>query len=145
MRAAETSRWPLALASCAYLLFVAYQSLAGVGFEACVWPLTQQGSTLSLSDGIGNFVAYLPLGMLAAAWGGVRGRPARLIGALVAIAGFSLAMETVQACMTSRVSSWYDWTTNSAGGLLGLLAPSLAAGAAGARTGRAAQPGRHPA
>ncbi|NLD68257.1 MAG: VanZ family protein [Limnobacter sp.] len=145
MRAADPSRWPLAVAGSAYLLFVVYQSLAGVGLETCALPLTQQGPTLSLSDGIGNFVAYLPLGMLVAAWGGVRGRPVRLIGAFVAIAGFSLAMETVQACMTSRVSSWYDWATNSAGGLLGLLAPSLAAGRAGAQVASAADAGRAPA
>lgn len=115
------SRRALAAALLAWLLFLAWQSLAGSRFETCRAPLLQQGDTLSLSDGLANLVAYLPLGMLASAWLGPRKSVARLAAASLAIAGFSLTMELLQACLASRVSSWYDLATNASGGLLGLL------------------------
>lgn len=116
----------LGLATLAWLLFVAYQSLAGGVAGDCVVPLSQQGRRLSWSDGIANFAAYVPLGMLAVAWigsrGGPRGRvpPTSLLVALLAIAAFSLSMELAQACLARRVSSWFDLATNVAGGLAGL-------------------------
>lgn len=119
-------RAALAAAIAAYLAFVAYQSLAGGGAGECRAPLLQQGQRLSLSDGLANLVAYLPLGLLAAAWLAARCSAGALAAALAAIAGFSLAMELLQACMLARVSSWFDLAMNSAGGLGGLLIGMLA-------------------
>lgn len=68
MRTAEAPRAALASAFAAYLAFIAYQSLAGAAPGACVVPLVQQGSHLSRSDGLANLVAYVPLGLMAAAW-----------------------------------------------------------------------------
>lgn len=127
-------RLALAAATVAYLLFVAYQSLAGGGAGECRLPLVQQGQRLSLSDGLANLVAYLPLGLLAAAWLAPRRSAGALAAGLAAIAAFSLAMELLQACMLARVSSWFDLAMNSAGGLAGLLLMS-----------RVAAPGHAPA
>ncbi|MFO1300594.1 MAG: VanZ family protein [Burkholderiaceae bacterium] len=127
MRTAEAPRAALASAFAAYLAFIAYQSLAGAAPGACVVPLVQQGSHLSRGDGFANLVAYVPLGLLAAAWAARRrARAGVLAAAFASIAAFSLAMETLQACLPGRVSSWYDWSTNSAGGLLGLMALPVA-------------------
>ena len=115
-------RLALAAAIAAYLLFVAYQSFAGGAFGECTVPLRQQGQRLSASDGIANLVAYLPLGLLAATWLAPRRSAQGLAAALAAIAGFSLAMELLQACMAARVSSWFDLAMNAAGGGAGLLA-----------------------
>lgn len=128
----DRPRAAIAIATLAYLAFVAYQSLAGDGFGACVAPLVQQDAHLSGTDGLANVVAYLPLGLLAAAWADSRrpgAAPALLLG-LVSISAFSLAMELVQACLPGRVSSWYDWSTNTLGALLGLLAMPAARRAA---------------
>jgi len=117
----------LDVALVAYLAFVAYQSLGGAIPGACVAPLAQQGSHLSRSDGLANLVAYLPLGLMAAALvAPFRARTLALGVAFAAIAAFSLTMELLQACLPGRVSSWYDWATNSAGGLAGLMALPLA-------------------
>lgn len=127
MRTADASRAALLSAFAAYLAFIAYQSLAGAAPGACGVPLAQQGSHLSRSDGLANLVAYVPLGLMAAAWAArLRARAWVLVAAFASIAGFSLAMETMQACLPGRVSSWYDWSTNSAGGLLGLMALPVA-------------------
>lgn len=128
---------PLALLG--WLAFVAYQSLAGGVAGECVLPLSQQGRRLSWSDGVANFAAYLPLGMLAAAWIGARPRLGgwRLGMALVAIAGFSLSMELIQACLEGRVSSWFDLAINSAGGLAGLLTMQIVFVARGGSRARA--------
>ncbi|WP_187272128.1 VanZ family protein [Zeimonas arvi] len=125
--AGRRPRLALAAATVAYLLFVAYQSLAGGGAGECRLPLLQQGQRLSLSDGLANLVAYLPLGLLAAAWLAPRRSAVSLAAGLAAIAGFSLAMELLQACMPARVSSWFDLAMNSAGGLAGLLLMSRVA------------------
>lgn len=123
---ARRPRLALAAAIAAYLLFVAYQSLAGGSSGECRMPLLQQGQRLSLSDGLANMVAYLPLGLLAAAWLAPLRSAGGLVVALTTIAGFSLAMELMQACMASRVSSWFDLAMNSAGGLAGMLTGLLA-------------------
>lgn len=123
MPAAERSRTAIAVALIAYLAFIAYQSLGGATPGACVAPLAQQGSHLSRGDGLANLAAYLPLGLLAAALAApLRARMLALGVAFAAIAAFSLTMELLQACLPGRVSSWYDWATNSAGGLAGLMA-----------------------
>lgn len=126
----------IASATLAYLCFIAYQSLAGGGLGTCLSPLVQQAAHLSASDGLANFAAYLPLGLLVAAWGAsCRSRAflATLLG-LLSVILFSLSMELLQACLPGRVSSWYDWLTNSLGALLGvLLMPAVRRSAAAAR------------
>ena len=128
MPTAEQARGsaPIAAAGAVYLLFIGYQSLAGAWPAACQLPLLQQGRHLSFSDGIANLIAYVPLGLRAAAGaGGRRGRArpstATLVAGFLAISAFSLAMETAQACLPGRVSSWYDWATNSSGAAVGLV------------------------
>src|SRR5690606_17914089 len=123
MPGVERSRVALTSALLAYLLFVAYQSLEGGRLAAggCGIPLLQQGVRLSWSDGLANLVAYMPLGLLVSAWLGPRRRGAALLAGFLAISAFSLSMELLQACLDKRVSSWFDWSTNSAGGLIGLL------------------------
>lgn len=121
----------LSIATFAWVSFVAYQSLAGGVAGDCLPPLTQQGRHLSWSDGIANFAAYVPLGMLAVAWMSSRGGPhhrvplVSLLAAVLAIATLSLAMELAQACLERRVSSWFDLVTNVAGGFAGLVTMRL--------------------
>jgi VanZ family protein len=123
MPKAEHSQVAQTSALLAYLLFVAYQSLEGGRLAAagCGLPLLQQGVNLSWSDGLANLVAYMPLGLLVAAWLGPPRRGAALLAGFLAISVFSLSMELLQACLDKRVSSWFDWSTNSAGALIGLL------------------------
>lgn len=127
MPTVERSRVPLAIAIAAYLAFLAYQSLAGAAHGACGPLLVQQGARLSRGDGLANLVAYFPLGLLAASL--AASLPAKriaLVAAFLSISAFSLGMELAQACLPGRVSSWYDWVTNSAGGLAGLFAGPVA-------------------
>lgn len=145
MQTAEQPRGALAAATACYLLFVAYQSLAGGGFGACGDALRQHGPALSWADALANFVAYLPLGILAAAWIAPRRSAVAWLLALLAIAGFSLAMELIQSCLAARVSSWLDLAINSAGGLAGLLALSGARREGAGWTGRRAAAGVPPA
>lgn len=120
----STTRRRVALAGALalYLSFVAYQSLAGGSAQACMTPLTDPGSGWYGSDALANVVAYVPAGLLggalAASFGGIVA-PAI---AWLAIAGFSLSMELMQACLSGRVSSWVDWATNSFGAALGVVA-----------------------
>lgn len=133
MRTAERSPVALALATCAYVAFIVYQSLMGGQPTSCGEVFLQQGGRLSVGDGLANFVAYLPLGVLAGAWGATHARAPVFVLAFVAISGLSMSMEVVQACLSHRVSSWYDWTMNSLGGLVGLLLSWVAGHGAGHR------------
>ncbi len=124
----DRSRTGLVAALVGYLAFVAYQSLAGAAPGACVTPLLQQGSRLSRGDGLANLVAYVPLGLLAAARLASMRNRGLAFGIAFSLASMcSLSMELLQACLPGRVSSWYDWVTNSAGGLLGAVALPAAA------------------
>ena len=138
MRTAERSPTALAVATAAYVAFIIYQSLVSGRPGECEFALVQQGSRLSVGDGMANFVAYLPLGILAGAWGATLARPRLIIVALLAISGLSLSMELLQACLSHRVSSWYDWTMNSLGGAVGLALPWLGVYIAGGRRGPSA-------
>jgi VanZ family protein len=131
MPTAESHRRTIAIAIGAWLLFLVWQSLAyttlSPGPQVCGPILGQQGARLSWVDGLANLLAYLPLGLLVAALAATVRRPvAALLVGFVSIAAFSLAMESLQACLPGRVSSWYDWAANSIGGLVGLLAVGLA-------------------
>lgn len=125
MRTGER-RAALAGALFLYLAFVAYQSLAGGARAACAAPLVDPGAGWYGSDALANVVAYVPAGLLAGALAATFGGfAAPALGGL-ALAAFSLLMELMQACLSGRVSSWVDWTTNSFGAALGLVALPLA-------------------
>lgn len=122
-------RIALAGALVLYLAFIAYQSLAGGARQACAVPLIDPGAGWSGSDALANVVAYVPAGLLGGAlalsFGGPFGGFAARAVALLALSAFSLSMELMQACLSGRVSSWVDWTTNSFGAALGLVALPL--------------------
>ncbi len=144
MRTTER-RVALAAALALYLAFVAYQSLAsgseslagglkwlawssewlaGNPAKACAAPLA--AGWWSGGDALANLVAYVPAGLLAAAFAATyQGVVVRVV-AWLAIVTFSLSMELAQACLGDRVSSWIDWAMNSAGATLGFVALPLA-------------------
>jgi len=112
------------------LLGILYASLVRRGEMDCTGfaaTLLRQSRLSWGSDVIGNVFAYLLLGgALAFAWAYRRpraaaaGPPWRLSVAMIAgCALLSLSMETVQACMTTRMSSGWDLLTNSVGAALG--------------------------
>ncbi len=78
----------------------------------------------NLFDLWGNFVGYLPLGLLLALAGLRAGRtPMRaLLQAVLCGSLLSLSMEWTQYCLPLRVPSRHDWVLNSAGTLVGALA-----------------------
>jgi len=79
------------------------------------------------SDLIINFLAYLPLGLLAARALRYRLRlGAAVIAATVLCLLLSLAMESLQALLPERVSSLLDLLLNGLGGLGGALLAGLA-------------------
>jgi VanZ family protein len=146
-------RVALAGALALYLAFVAYQSLAsgpeslasgpeslasgpeslaaaasawfaGNPAKACAAPLAV--GWWSGGDALANLVAYVPAGLLAAAFAASYQGTAVRVVAWLAIVMFSLSMELAQACLGDRVSSWIDWAMNSAGATLGFVALPLA-------------------
>lgn len=79
------------------------------------------------SDLIINFLAYLPLGLLAARALRYRLRPvAAVFAATLLCLLLSLAMESLQALLPERVSSLFDLLLNGLGGLGGALLAGLA-------------------
>src|SRR2546422_2331041 len=74
-----------------------------------------------------NFLGYLPLGFLAvlAAHPILRGRAAFAFAVLCAFA-LSLALESLQLYLPTRISSNLDLLANTAGGVLGALAAAAA-------------------
>lgn len=139
-------RVALAGALLLYLAFVAYQSLAGGALQPCDLPLADPHSGWYGSDVLQNVVAYVPPGLLAGALVATARHRALKFFAWVPVSAFSLAMELLQSCLSGRVSTWIDWTTNSLGAAIGVLALALVSrvlhavheGDAGARR---AQPG----
>lgn len=113
------------------LLGIVYASLVRRGEMDCTGfagALLRQSRLSWGSDVIGNVFAYLLLGAaLAFAWAHRRPRAAagpgpglRLgMAVIAACALLSLSMETVQACMTERMSSGWDLLTNTIGATLG--------------------------
>ena len=111
------------------VLGIAYASLARRGQMDCtgfVENFLREGSFMSGSDALGNVFAYLLLGAaLAVSWqvrspGSSRQPPWTVV--LAAVAGcalLSVTMEAVQACMTERISAWWDLVNNTLGGALG--------------------------
>ena len=116
----------------AYLLVIAYASLQPFSgwwtppeeirrFLMAPWP-----RYITLEDVLINIVAYVPLGFLVARalMRTVRNPRAVLLAAALT-AAMSVAMETAQIFMPTRVASNVDVLTNSIGGLIGALAAPL--------------------
>lgn len=123
--------WVLAVA---YLLVIAYASLQPFSgwwqpppeirrFLSAPWP-----HYITLEDVLVNIVAYVPLGFLVARALMRRVRPVAAVSAAALFAcATSIAMETTQMFLPTRIASNVDVLTNSLGGLLGaLLAPLFA-------------------
>lgn len=88
-----------------------------LGFLWAPWP-----RYWTVFDVFGNLVGYVPLGFfLAVTVLRTQGGRWRLIGAFAFPSLLSLAMESLQVYLPSRVSSNVDWLLNSAGGVLGAL------------------------
>lgn len=116
----------------AYFLVIAYASLQPFSgwwipppeirlFLTAPWP-----RYITLEDVLVNIGAYVPLGfLLARAYMRPLGtRRAVLVAAALAVLT-SVAMETVQMFMPSRIASNVDVLTNGLGGLIGALAAPL--------------------
>ncbi|MDD5240823.1 MAG: VanZ family protein [Sulfuricella sp.] len=116
-----------------YALLIVYGSLypfsgwlpteGMLAFLTAPWP-----RYIIRSDLIINFLAYLPLGLLAARAVRYRLRPvAAVIAATALCLLLSLAMESLQALLPERVSSLFDLLLNGLGGLGGALLAGLVA------------------
>ncbi len=110
---------------------IVYASLARRGAIDCshaMQSFLREGMHLSGSDALGNVFAYLLLGAaMAVAWRLRRPHPgwtAALL-AILACALLSASMEAAQACMTDRVSAWWDLLFNTLGGALGWFGVGL--------------------
>lgn len=118
----------------AYAALVAYASLhpfagwrdPGVGALAYLAaPLPRYVTAFDL---VANFLAYFPLGFLAAlaAYPALRGWRGATAGALVAFL-VSLTLEALQSYLPARIPSNLDLATNAFGGIAGAFAGTLAA------------------
>ncbi len=125
----KTSAWPL---SAVYAGLVVYASLYPFdrwrdqgplpwGFLLAPWP-----HYWTAFDLFSNVLGYAPLGFLLALGALRTGRGAQaVLLATLAAAGFSLAMETLQGYLPSRVPSNVDWVLNTAGAWLGAVTATL--------------------
>jgi VanZ family protein len=116
----------------AYLLVIAYASLQPFGgwwtppeeirhFLSAPWP-----RYITLEDVLVNIGAYVPLGFLFARAFMRKARIQRAVLAAAALACVTtVAMETAQMFMPSRIASNVDVLTNAIGGLIGALAAPL--------------------
>ena len=131
LRASRSLHLPWVLAV-AYLLVIAYASLQPFRgwwtppeeirrFLTAPWP-----RYITLEDVLVNIAAYVPLGFLLARALMQRARHAQavLLAALLTCL-LSMAMETIQMFMPSRIASNVDVLTNGLGGLIGALAAPL--------------------
>jgi VanZ family protein len=121
--------WILALA---YTLLIAYASLQPfrgwrypppevLGFITAPWP-----RFVTLEDILINLAAYAPLGFLLAI--ALRGRlpaPASVLIAALGATGLSLAMESAQMFLPTRIANNLDLLTNGTGALFGAMGAPL--------------------
>jgi VanZ family protein len=101
--------------------FSPWRPVAGPLFEFLLEPSAQGVTRFDLWS---NILGYLPLGTLVVtAWVRAGGRSTGAAIALTTLAGaaLSLAMETVQNFLPSRVPSAVDFATNTLGALAGAL------------------------
>jgi VanZ family protein len=119
---AVAHRWWLLPA--AYVIFLAYQSLVGENVWNCKRELSRpfvSWATLSFSDLLANFLAYIPFGFLLAA-PKVRSRVAWAL-CFATLLGFFLSslMETMQICLPGRVPAVHDLLANTFGTFAGAV------------------------
>ncbi len=128
-----SSRAPLAIyVALAYTLVIVYASLQPfigwrmppaevLRFLTAPWPRYMTASDIAL-----NVIAYLPLGaMLFRALRPPLAAAVAVISATVLAAGISLALESAQMFLPTRIASNVDLLANSAGAALGALAALL--------------------
>ena len=118
--------------SIAYLLIVIYASVQPfhgwrmpppevAAFLAAPWP-----RYITSEDIVVNVAAYAPLGfLLSVGWGARYGAGRGVLAATFCAAALSLALETVQVFLPSRIASNVDLLTNSIGALMGAMAAPL--------------------
>lgn len=116
-------QWPIT----AYVALIVYGSL----YPFSGWRNPGGGwlDFLSLSwrgqfhaaDTLINVLAYVPLGLLLAHWRRYRHSPLTILTVTIAGAALSFAMEFTQQFLPSRVSSFDDLVTNTAGTLIGAV------------------------
>ena len=134
----KSSAAPLALVYAALIVYASlypfgewrYQGLNPWAFLAQGWSRYWTGFDLGI-----NIAGYIPFGFLLAA-AGLRSGRARFVVSVATLSGalLSLAMETTQGFLTTRVPSNVDWATNTLGTWLGaLIALGLARSGALAR------------
>lgn len=123
----RSSAWPLMWAFFGLIVYASLHPFTG-------WQLPQplNRSVLSLPwtfynqrwDNVSNFLAYLPLGLLACTAWRRDGAPAWLAVAASCLLGTALsyAMELAQHALPTRVPSRLDWILNTAGVSTGALA-----------------------
>lgn len=121
--------WILGLA---YLLIVVYASVQPfhgwrmpppeiARFLGAPWP-----RYITSEDIFVNLAAYAPLGFLLSIGCGARyGAGRGVLAATLYAAGLSLAMETVQVFLPTRIASNVDLLTNTVGALIGAMAAPL--------------------
>ena len=124
----RTTAWPLALATLCLVFYASLypftgwrdQGLSPFAFLIAPWPRYWTGFDVGT-----NLLGYAPLGFLLSLSALRSGRSAHAVSlAAGAAALLSLAMETLQSYLPSRVPSIVDFSLNSAGAWLGALSAS---------------------
>ena len=124
----RTSAWPLALATLCLVVYASLypfsdwrdQGLSPFVFLTQPWPRYWTGFDVGI-----NLLGYAPLGFLLSLSALRSGRAAHAISlAACAAALLSLAMETLQSYLPSRVPSNVDFALNAAGAWVGAVSAS---------------------
>ena len=124
----RTSAWPLALATLCLVVYASLypfsdwrdQGLSPFVFLTEPWPRYWTGFDVGI-----NFLGYAPLGFLLALSALRSGRAAHAVSlAACSAALLSLAMETLQSYLPSRVPSSVDFALNAAGAWVGAVSAS---------------------
>jgi VanZ family protein len=117
------ARWRLMWAFAAYAGFIVYQTITTDSGWSCrsfdwhVYALTHRPSR---GDVLANWVAYIPLGVLAMMAAGASRRAWAIALVWLGCTLISLGLETVQVCLPDRIPSVLDVITNSLGALTGI-------------------------
>ncbi len=118
-----TSAWPLALATVCLISYASLypftewrnQGISPLTFLTAPWPRYWTGFDVGI-----NLAGYAPAGFLLALSALCSGRPRWAVSvAVLSAAALSLAMETLQSYLPSRVPSNVDFALNTVGAWLG--------------------------
>jgi VanZ family protein len=124
----RTSAWPLALATLCLVVYASLypfsdwrdQGLSPFVFLTEPWPRYWTGFDVGI-----NFLGYAPLGFLLSLSALRTGRAAHAVSLAACTAALlSLAMETLQSYLPSRVPSNVDFALNAAGAWVGAVSAS---------------------